>query len=142
MDQWDLWDMSASSFGDGGHAKSSMGPKRWLEVVLFGGKSPCRMGIQWPLLAYIATQVTVISGCSSLLGSVGPRAYTNYLSQAVGAIVHARWVRNGLWRGSFLAKNPCLREIQWRIVCLQCHPSGCDFRLKWFIWLPVTQGTC
>ena len=38
MDQWDLWDMSASSFGDGGHAKSSVDPKRWMEVVLFVGK--------------------------------------------------------------------------------------------------------
>ena len=63
-------------------------------------------GSQWPRLAYIATQVTVISGCSSLLGSMGPRAHTKYLRQAVGVIVHARWVRNGLWRGSFLVKNP------------------------------------
>ena len=62
-------------------------------------------------MAYIATQVTVISGCSSLLGSMGPRAHTKYLGQAVGAIVIAPWVRNGLWRGSFLVKNPylCLR---------------------------------
>ena len=31
-------------FGDGGRAKSSMDPRRWLEVVLFGRKSPCRKG--------------------------------------------------------------------------------------------------
>ena len=67
-----------------------------LEVVLFGGKSPCRRGIQWPRMAYIATQVTVISGCSSLLGSMGPRAHTKYLGQAVGTMVNAPWVRNGL----------------------------------------------
>ena len=40
-------------------------------------------------LANIATQVTVISGCSSLLGSMGPRAHTKYFGQAVGAIVNA-----------------------------------------------------
>ena len=53
-------------------------------------------GIEWPLMAYIATLVTVISGCSSLSGSMGPRAHTKYLSHAVGGIVHARWVRHGL----------------------------------------------
>ena len=30
--------MTSSSFGDGGHDKSSVDPKRWMEVVLFGGK--------------------------------------------------------------------------------------------------------
>ena len=35
-----------------------------------------------------------------------PRAHTKYLIQAVGAIVHAQWVRNGLWRGSVLSKIP------------------------------------
>ena len=33
-----------SIFGDWVHAKSSMGPKQWLEVVPFCGKSPCRKG--------------------------------------------------------------------------------------------------
>ena len=74
---------------------------------------------------------------------MGPSAHTKYFSQTVRAIVHARWVRNGLWRGSFLVKKPkYLRGVQWRIVCLQCHPNGCDFRLEWFIWIHVTQGTC
>ena len=54
---------------------------RW---SFLAGKSPCRRGIQWPLVAYIATQVTVISGCSSLSGSMGPRAHTKDLSQALG----------------------------------------------------------
>ena len=96
-----------SSFIDGGHAKSSMGPKRWLKVVFFCGKAPCRRGVQWPLMAYIAPQVTVISGCSSLSGLLGPRAHTKYLSQALRGIVHARWVHNGFWRGSFFGvRNP------------------------------------
>ena len=63
----------ASSFGEWVHAKSSMGPKWWLEVVLFGRKSPCRRGIQWPLVAHIATQVSVFSGCSSLWGINGTK---------------------------------------------------------------------
>ena len=53
-----------------------------------------------------------MSGCSSLLGSMGPRAHTKYLGQAVGGILHARWVRNGLWsleRVIFGKKSPCLR---------------------------------
>ena len=66
--------------------------------------------IQWPIMAYIATRVTVSSGCSSLSGSMGPRAHTKYLSQALRGIVHARWVRNGLCTGSFLdSKSPCLK---------------------------------
>ena len=79
------------------------GGRRW---SFLAEKFPCRRGVQWPLLANIATQVTVFSGCSSLLGSMGPRAHTKYFGQAVGAIVNAPWVRNGLWRGSFLVKNP------------------------------------
>ena len=89
--------------------------------------SACLSGIQWPLLAYIDTHVAVFSGCSSLAGLMGPMMHTKYLSQAVGDIVHARWVRNGLWRESFLArKRTCLRlrGVQRRIVCIQCHPNG------------------
>ena len=88
-------------------------------------------GIQWPLLAYIDTQVTVISGCSSLFGSMGPRAHTKYLSQAVGGIVHAQGVRNGLWRGSFLKKNPHVcGGFSGGLVSLQCHPNDCNFMLN------------
>ena len=36
-------------------------------------------------------------------------AHNKYLRQAVRAIVHARLVRNGLWRGSFLFKKPHVR---------------------------------
>ena len=78
-----------SSFGEWVHAKSLMGPKRWLEVVLFDRKSPCRRGIQWPLMPYISTQVTLISGCSSLRGSMGPRAHTKYHSQESGSGGHS-----------------------------------------------------
>ena len=75
-------------------------------------------GIQWPLMTYIATQVTVISGCSSLLGSMGPRAHTKDLSQAVRGIVNARWVCNGLWRGSFLVKKIPMSEGSSVVDCL------------------------
>ena len=135
-----VWNDSYGSMGPGGHVRhlalvmGAMPSPQWIpnsawRWSFLAEKSPCRRGIQWPLLANIATQVTVFSGCSSLLGSMGPRAHTKYLGQSVWAIVNAPWIRNGLWRGSFLAKNPCLREIQWRIVCLQCHPSDCNFRL-------------
>ena len=42
---WFLWintttgTCRTSNVGDGGHCKSSMGPKRWLVVVLFGDKA-------------------------------------------------------------------------------------------------------
>ena len=34
-----------SRFGDGGHVRCSMGPKRSLERVFFSLKSPCRRGV-------------------------------------------------------------------------------------------------
>ena len=90
----------------------------------------------------MATQVTVISDCSSILGSMGPRAHNRYLIQVVGAIVHARWVQHGLWRGSFLVKNPCLRGTPWRIVGFQYHPSGYDFRMRWLLGIDRAKGAC
>ena len=44
--------------------------------------------------------------------------------------------------GHFWSEIPCLRGVQWRIVCLQCHPSGCNFWLEWFVWINGTAGTC
>ena len=32
--------------------------------------------------------------------------------------------------GHFWSKILMPEGVQWRIVCLQCHPSGCDFRLE------------
>ena len=43
-DPWDPRDMSNTRFGDGGHAKSSMGPKRSLERVFFSLKIPISEG--------------------------------------------------------------------------------------------------
>ena len=63
-------------------------------------------GIEWPLMAYIATLATVFSGCSSLSGSMGPRAHTKYLSQALRGIVHARWVGKVSGEGHFWSEIP------------------------------------
>ena len=104
-------------------------------------KSPCQRGIQWPRLADMATHVTAFSGCSSLLGSMGPRAHTKYLSQAVGAIMLRGFLTvSGEERVIFGQKSLCLRGVQWRIVCLQCHPNGQNFRLEWFVWIHETRG--
>ena len=46
-----LWTYPMSSFGDGGHARCSMGPKRLLERVVFSLKLPFLRGIElcsWP----------------------------------------------------------------------------------------------
>ena len=112
-----VWNDSYGSMGPLGHVRHLVlvmgamtspwwvpnGGWRW---SFLAGKPPCRRGVQWPLLANKATHVTAFSGCSSFLGSMGPRAHTKYLRKAVGAIVNAPWVRNGLlrWRGSFLVK--------------------------------------
>ena len=113
-----VWNDSYGSMGPLGHVghldlvMGAMSSPQWIPYGGWGWsflaeKSPCRRGIQWSLLANIATQVTVFSGCSSLLGSMGPMANTKYLGQARGGIVNAPWVRrNGIWRGTFLVKNP------------------------------------
>ena len=75
---------SMGPVGHVGHLASVMGSMpspQWVpngdwRWSFLAEKSPCWRWIQWPLLAYIATQVTVISGCSSLLGSMGPRVHT------------------------------------------------------------------
>ena len=110
------WNSFYSSMGLVGHFKhlalvvGAMPGAQWVPNGDWSGsflapKSSFLRGVQWHRLACIATQVAEISGCSQLSGSIGPRAHTKYLIQVVGAIVHARWVRNGLWRGSFFVKN-------------------------------------
>ena len=111
------WNDSYGSMGPKGHVEhldlvmGAMSSPQWvpngglrwsfLAETLHVGR-----GIQWPLMAYIATQMTVISDCSFFWGSMGPRVHRKYLSHAVGGIGHARWVHNGLWIvGSFLVRN-------------------------------------
>ena len=36
---------------------------------------------------------------------------------------------------------PCLRGVQRHILGLQCHSSGCNFRMEWSVWINGTQTT-
>lgn len=100
--------------------------------------------VKYLLLAYITTQVAVISGWISLAGSIGPRGHTKYVGLVVRVMVLARWVQNGCWRRSILVKkSSCLGGIQWRLNGLQCHPSGCNIRMEWIVCITNgTRGAC
>ena len=50
--------------------------------------------------------------------------------------------KQSLERVFFSLKSPCLRGAQWHVLGLQYHPSDCNFRLEWFLWIHGTQGTC
>ena len=94
-----------SRFGDGGHARCSMGPKRSLERVFFSLKSPCLRGFNGTFLASNVIQVTVISGWNDLYESMGTKGHVGHLASVIGSMPSPQWVPNGGWRWSFLAEN-------------------------------------
>ena len=109
--EWFVWingtqgTCATSRFRDGGHAKCSMGPKRSLERVFFGLKSPCLRGFNGTFLASNVTQVTVISGWNDLYESMGTKGHVGHLASVIGSMPSPQWVPNGGWRWSFLAEN-------------------------------------
>ena len=46
-----------------------------------------------------------------------------------------------LERVVFSLKSPFLRGVERHLLGLQCHQSGCDFWLEWFVWINGTWGT-
>ena len=126
----------AFSFGDEGHAKSSMHPKCWLEAVLFGGKSQCqkrcsvatfgihshpngcKFRLEW-IIWIDGTQGTYQTPIS-IFGDGG------YARPPMGP-------KRSLERVFFSLKSPCLRGLRWHVLGLQYHPSGCNLRLEWFV---------
>ena len=64
-----------------------------------------RRGVQWPLLAYIATQMAVSSGWNGSYGSMGPKGHIRrlYLYLVMGVMPGPQWVPNNRLRGSFSA---------------------------------------
>ena len=117
-------------FGDVGHARCSMGPKRLLERGLFRLKYPCLRGFNGTFLASNVTQVTVISGWNDSYGSMGLVGHAGNLALVMGSMPSPQWVPNGGWKWSFLVKN--LHVGAGDSVAtfgIYSHPSGCNFRL-------------
>ena len=90
-----------SRFGDGGHARCSMGPKGSLEMVFFSLKSPC-LRASGIFLASDITQMAVISGLYGSYGSMGPEGHVRCLDLVIGGMPSAQWVQNSRWMWSFL----------------------------------------
>ena len=75
-------------FGDGVHARCSMGPSRSLalERVFFSLKSLCRRGLSGTILASNVTQMTVMFIFNDSYGSMGPTCHVRHLDLAIGAM--------------------------------------------------------
>ena len=103
-------------------------PKRWLEVVLFGGKSPCwkrgsvatfgihshRRGCNFRLEWFVWIHGTQVTCPTPRFGDGG----------------HARCSmgsKRSLERIFFSLKSPCLGRFQRHVLGLQCHSNDCTF---------------
>ena len=73
-------------FGDGVHARCSMGPSRSLERVFFSLKSPCRRGLSGTFLSSNVTQMTVIFIYNDSYGSMEPTGHAGHLDSVMGAM--------------------------------------------------------
>ena len=86
--------------------------------------------------------MTVISGCSSLSGSLGPRAHTKYLSQALRGIVHARWVRKVSGEGHFWSEI-LMSEGAFSGGLFASNVTQMAVISGWYgLWIHETKGTC
>ena len=131
---WGICQMS--SFGDGGPDKCSMSPKPSFERVFFSLKSPFLREVQRHVLGLQCHQ----SGCHFWLEWFG------WINGTWGTCQVSRFGDGGparcsmgpkssLERLRLSLKSPFLREVQWHILGLQCHQSGCNFWLEWFVWI-------
>ena len=128
-----------SRFGDGVPARCSMSPKPSLDRVFFSLKSPFLRGVQRHVVGLQCHQ----SGCDFRLEWFGWVNGTQgtYQTSRFGDGVPARCSMSpkpSLERVFFSLKSPFLRGVQRHVVGLQCHQSGCNFRLEWFGWVNGT----
>ena len=111
----------------------------WSEMPMSEG------GFRGGLFASNVTQMAVISDLNGSYRSMSPRGHVSHLN--FGDMGHVKCAMGpkqsleGVLFGLKL-KSPCLRGIQRHILGLQCHSSGCNFWLEWFIWIDGTRGTC
>ena len=130
-------------FGDGGHARCSMGPKRSLKRVVFSLKSPFLRGVQRHVLGRQCHQ----SGCNFWLEWFG------WINATWGTYPMSRFGDGGpdsrcsmspnplLEKVFFSLKTPFLRGVQRHVLGPQCRPSDCDFWLEWFGWINGIRRT-
>ena len=97
-------------------------------------------------MASNVTNVGVFSGWNSLDASMGPGGHVRQCQMSrFGDGRHDRCSlgpKRSLERVFFRLKSPFLRGVQRHVIGLQCHQSGCNFWLKWFIRINGTWGTC
>ena len=110
--EWLVWingtwgTCQTSRFGDGVHARCTMGPKQLLETVFFSLKYPhVGGGFSSTFLASSVTQVAKISCWNDLYGSMGPKGHVGHLALVIWPMPTPQWVPNSGWRWSFLAEN-------------------------------------
>ena len=114
--------------------------------VLFGlkVKSPCLRGVPHHVLGLQCHPM----GCNfSMKWFVVWITVTQATCQTprFGKLGHARrsmGPKRSLERVLFSLKSPCWRGVQRHVLCLECHPSGWNFRLEWLVWINGISETC
>ena len=132
-----------STFDDGGPGRCSLGPKRSLEMICFSLKSPFLKGVQRHVHGLQCHQIV----CNFLLewyGWINGTWWTCQLSRFGdgGPDGCSMGPKDSLERVLISLKSPCLRKVQRHVHGLQCHQSGCNFWLEWFVWINGTWWTC
>ena len=93
-----------SRFGDGGHARCSMGLKRSLERIFFSLKFLfLRRGFERHVLGLQCHSHDCTFDRNDLYRSMGPGGHVKHLDFVIVAMSGAQWVQNNRSRGSFLA---------------------------------------
>ena len=94
-----------SIFGDGGHARCSMGPKSSLERVFFSLKTPF-LFLSGTFLTSNVSRVAVISCWNGLYGTMGPKEHDRHLDLLMGAMPETQWFQNHRLRGERVFSSP------------------------------------
>ena len=107
------WNDTYGSMGPDGHVghlalvMGAMPSPRWVpngswRWSFYAENPQVGREVQWPLMAYIATQVAVISGWNGSYGSTGPYGHVGHLALVMWDMPGVQWVQNNRLRGSFL----------------------------------------
>ena len=120
-----------------------MGLKQSLERVIFSLISPFLRGVQRHVLGLQCHQ----SGWNFWLEWLGWIHGTRRTCQMSrfddeGHVRCSMDPKRSLESVFFSLKSPFLRGIQRHVLGLQCHQSGCNFWLEWFLWINGTWVTC
>ena len=125
---------------DGGPARCAMGPKWWLEVVLFGLKSQCLGGVELHVLGLQCHPRDCNFWLEWFVWINGTQRTCQ--TPTFGYRGHVRCAMSPkrlLERVFFSLKSLCRRGVQRHVLGLQCHPRDCNFWLEWFVWINGIQ---